>query len=164
VVVINRGSASSTTEEAIVDGDSDPSDIREPTYYEKILHITKPENITIYGYPVDVFPPTDFHTATYFRDPTSGNEYIFIIGGLGYPHSASRERTDIYRLDLGDFNMQRLETTGTKPPGGTDQHNAQLVHGGNSAEPAIRVTNKHGKVFTLFINKLVWTLHGSAPA
>jgi hypothetical protein len=118
-----------------------------------------PEDITIYGYPVDIFPPTDFHTSTYFCDPISGQEVIFIIGGLGYRDSASQGRTDVYRLNLSDLSIQRLETSGAKPPGGTHNHVAELVHGHNSTESAIKITTKDGRDFFLLLNKLEWISH-----
>jgi hypothetical protein len=75
-----------------------------------------PEEIDIYGYPTDVFLPTDFHTATYYKDETSGNEYIYIIGGLGYKDSPHRHTTLTHRLDLSDFSIRRMETSGDAPP------------------------------------------------
>ncbi|CAM6095892.1 unnamed protein product [Calypogeia fissa] len=120
-----------------------------------------PECITIYGYPVDVFPPTDFHTSTYFRDPKSGKEFIFIIGGLGYMGSASRDRTDVYRLDLSDFSIKKMETSGSKPARGIDDHTAKLIDdedGGSGAE--IMITTKVGQVFSLVIDRLEWISHG----
>jgi hypothetical protein len=143
----------------LVDGYSYPLATRKPTYDDMPLT----EDINIYGYPVEVFPPTDFHTSTYFCDPKSGKESIFIIGGLGYRYNASRDRTDVYRLDVSDFSMQRLETTGTKPSGGTHEHYAQLVGGGHGTEPAIRISTKDGKGFSLLINTLEWVSHGSVP-
>ena len=89
-------------------------------------------------YPVDVFPPTDFHTSTFYMDPTTAKEYILIIGGLGYVDQASRERTDIYRLDLNDFSMHRVETSGAGPIGGTYNHKAELLNEGE--QPVIKIT------------------------
>src|ERR1700761_816760 len=117
-----------------------------------------PECITIYGYPLDVFPPTDFHTSTYFVDQKCGDEYIYIVGGLGYTGAASRERTDVYRLDLSDFSIHHLETSGAKPAGGTQRHEAQLIDEEGS-EPSIKITTTQGEVFSLLINSLEWTSH-----
>jgi len=47
-------------------------------YNDVVIHDGKGD-FQIYGYPKDVFPPTDFHTSTLV-----GNE-IYIIGCLGYP-------------------------------------------------------------------------------
>jgi hypothetical protein len=126
--------------------------------------VIAPENITIYGYPLDVFPPTDFHTSTYVWDPRSGKEFIYIIGGLGYESSASRDRTDVYRLDLRDFSIQRLETIGARPLGGTHRHNAELYHSVYDAEPRIKITTEDGRQFSLLTNTLEWISHGSSLA
>ena len=78
-----------------------------------------PANIDIYGYPTDVFPGTDFHTATYVKHeggPGGGGEYIYIIGGLGYRDSPHRAGTLVHRLDLGDFSIRRVGTSGEAPP------------------------------------------------
>jgi hypothetical protein len=77
-----------------------------------------PDEIDMYGYPTDIFPPTDHHTATYHKDENSGKEYIYIIGGSGYKGGPHREATLTHRLDLQDFSIQRMETTGEKPPPG----------------------------------------------
>ena len=125
------------------------------------------------SYPVDVFPPTDFHTSTFFADPTTGKEHVFIIGGLGYPDQSSRDRTDIYRLDLSDFSINRLEASGTGPRGGTFGHTAELIN--EHEDLAIRITTEEGqessaatiegnglgttkesKVFTLRIREMRW--------
>jgi hypothetical protein len=123
--------------------------------------INAPEDIIIYDYQVDVFPPTDFHTSTYFWDPISGQEVIVIIGGLGYKDGASRDRTDVYRLDLSDFSMQRLDTSGANPPGGVHGHGAKLVYGLYNTEPTIKITTKDGRDVSLLLNKLEWISHGS---
>ena len=47
--------------------------------------------------------------------PTS---YIYIIGGVGYPGGPHRQTMITHRLDLKDFRIQRMETTGDKPPPG----------------------------------------------
>lgn len=73
-------------------------------------------DIDIYCYPHDVFLPTDFHTATYVKDERGDKEYIYIIGGLGYHRGPHRTATLTHRLDLDDFSMQRMETSGDEPP------------------------------------------------
>ena len=125
------------------------------------------------SYPVDIFPPTDFHTSTFFADRTTGKEYMFIIGGLGYADQPSRDRTDIYRLDLSDFSIHRLKVSGRGPPRGTCKHKAELVN--EHEDPAIRITAgedeqsstatlgvkelgtaKESNVFTLRIRDMRW--------
>ena len=63
----------------------------------------------ILGYPKEVFPPTDFHSATLV------GEYIYIIGNLGYPNDRNYNETPVYRLHHGTFKIEKVETTGDKP-------------------------------------------------
>ena len=93
--------------------------------------------LTTDSYPVIVFPPTDFHTSTYYADPLTDREWIFIIGGLGY---TLRNRTDVYKLDLTSFRIQRVETSGTGPVGGTHDHKAKLLI--ENGQPVIRITTR----------------------
>ncbi|KAL2167997.1 hypothetical protein VTG60DRAFT_532 [Thermothelomyces hinnuleus] len=110
---------------------------REEELGENLMNATSaagadPADIDIYGYPTEVFPGTDFHTATYVREEGSdGKEYIYIIGGLGYITSPHRAATMTHRLDLQDYTIQRIETTGEAPPplaGSKKEQKAQL-HG-----------------------------------
>ncbi|KAF2123192.1 hypothetical protein BDV96DRAFT_562093 [Lophiotrema nucula] len=91
----------------------------------------------IYSYPEDVFPPTDFHTATYVPDLNA----IFIIGCLGYggkKSKASTERgeTPVYRLDVGTWKITKVDTAG-EGPGWIRSHMASLECG-----EEIRVSGK----------------------
>lgn len=88
---------------------------------------SNPNDITIYGYPEHVFPPTDFHTATYVKNDENEDEFIYIIGGLGYMNSSHRKETLVYRLHLSDFSIQRIKTTGNGPKGCTQRHHATLI-------------------------------------
>jgi len=81
--------------------------------------------IDILGYPRDVFPPTDFHSAT-----VVGNQ-IVMIGNLGYPDQRKSGVTQIMILDLANFEMSRQETIGT-PPGWINRHRATLSEDGGS--------------------------------
>lgn len=77
-----------------------------------------------------------------------------MIGGLGYASQASRQQTDVYQLDLTDFSMQRLDTIGRGPIGGTHHHKAELV--GEQEQAAIKITTEEIKVFTLRIHDMRW--------
>ena len=68
----------------------------------------------------------------------TGKESIFIIGGLGYPDQASRDRTLVHQLDLREFSIRQVETCGAGPDGGTHGHKAQLVD--QHEQAAIRIT------------------------
>lgn len=76
--------------------------------------------IEIYGYPRDVFPPTDFHSATLVGDA------IILIGSLGYMNERDAPRTPVYRLDLLTYRIERLDT-GRPNPGWIYGHTAELV-------------------------------------
>lgn len=77
-----------------------------------------------------------------------------MIGGLGYAGQASRHQTEVYQLDLTDFSIQRLDTTGVGPIGGIDHHKAELV--GEQEQAAIKITTEESKVFTLRIHDMKW--------
>jgi hypothetical protein len=61
--------------------------------YNDVVVFGPKDRIAVYGYPREIFLPTDFHTATVF-----GNR-IIIVGGLGYPD---------YALDVGSGVWRRL--------------------------------------------------------
>lgn len=71
----------------------------------------------ILAYPHEVFPPTDFHTATLVGDA------IYIIGTLGYPDHRHVELTPVYRLDLQTWEISTVATVG-EPPGWISRHRA----------------------------------------
>jgi hypothetical protein len=75
--------------------------------------------IDIFGYPRDVFPPTDFHSATLV-----GNR-IVIIGNLGYPEDRQPTITQVLMLDLKTFAVTRVHTS-EMAPGWLHRHRAKL--------------------------------------
>jgi hypothetical protein len=85
--------------------------------------------IEVYGYPRDVFQPTDFHSAT----AVGGN--IIVVGNLGYPDDRRVGVTPVYSLDLSTWSMTFIETRGDGP-GWIHKHSASLVAG----EPEIMIT------------------------
>jgi hypothetical protein len=74
----------------------------------------------IYGYPREVFPPTDFHTATQV------GEWLYIVGSLGYQQDRRPGETPVYRLSLEDYRIEAIETSGEKP-GWISRHKASRV-------------------------------------
>ena len=74
--------------------------------------------IDIHGYPEDVFPPTDFHTATLMGDE------VIVIGSLGYQGHRVFGSTPVFSLSLADFSMRQLQIAGT-PPGWIYEHRAR---------------------------------------
>jgi hypothetical protein len=73
--------------------------------------------IEIFGYPEDVFPPTDFHSATLVEGQ------VWIIGNVGYPQQRRPGITPVHRLSLDTFAIESVTTTGD-PPGWIHRHTA----------------------------------------
>lgn len=77
--------------------------------YNDVIVRNRDGGIWIYGYPPEIFPPTDFHTATYY-------DYgVFIIGNLGYLDARRWRETPVYRLDLANFSIDKVHTKGEGP-------------------------------------------------
>jgi ankyrin repeat protein len=74
---------------------------------------------TIYGYPKAIFPPTDFHTATLIDD------WIYIIGNLGYGRDRIIGETPVYRLNCTTLAIEAVVTQGDSP-GWISRHHAVL--------------------------------------
>ncbi len=87
--------------------------------YNDVVVLGSAGEIEIYGYPEEVFPPTDFHTATLVR-----NE-IILIGSIGYKDERRYGSTPVYRLDLTDYHMTELASSGDMP-GWISKHTARL--------------------------------------
>ncbi len=81
--------------------------------------------IEVYGYSREVFPPTDFHSATL------DGERIVVIGCLGYPTQRVPGETPVYALDTGTFAFTKLTTTGDAP-GWIFEHTATRSDDGRS--------------------------------
>jgi hypothetical protein len=81
--------------------------------------------IKIFCYPRDVFPPTDFHSATLV------DNRIIMVGSLGYPEQRKPGITQVLILDLGTLMISGAKTLGT-PPGWLHRHEARLSENGES--------------------------------
>jgi len=80
--------------------------------------------IEIFGYPEEVFPPTDFHTATVI-----GGRFIWIIGCLGYYGKRRYGETPVYRLDTESYQMEKMRIKGDSP-GWIYEHTAKTLSSG----------------------------------
>jgi hypothetical protein len=81
--------------------------------------------LDIYGYPKEVFPPTDFHSAT------AVGEKIVLIGSLGYMKERKPGVTQVLSLELPTMTISELKTNGN-PPGWISSHKAELVDQGRA--------------------------------
>lgn len=102
-------------------------------------------------YPEDVFPPTDFHTATLH------DNQIWLIGTLSYADRRQEGVTQVLRLDLTDFSIYPVETSGDLP-GWVFEHRACLrpdgiMVTGGLKEPGYRY-NEHS--YLLDLKTLIW--------
>jgi len=77
-------------------------------YNDVVVHKGNGE-FDIYIYPKEVFPPTDFHTATLV------DNHIYIIGNLGYQEDRIFGYTPVYRLNCETFKIEKIETRGQMP-------------------------------------------------
>jgi hypothetical protein len=81
--------------------------------------------IDIFGYPTDIFPPTDSHSATLAENR------IIIIGSIGYPEQRQPGKTRVSILDVETFRINSASTSGS-PPGWLHGHQASLTSDGQS--------------------------------
>lgn len=122
-------------------------------YNDVVVHDGRGE-FTIFGYPKDVFPPTDFHTATLVGG------WIYLIGSLGYLGERGHGRAQVLRLSVDDFHVERVETRGDDP-GWISKHRARLcgtaihVSGGKVDTEEVYVDNDHE--FVLDLGTHTWT-------
>jgi hypothetical protein len=93
--------------------------------YNDVTVINADGSIEIRGYARDVFPPTDFHSAT-----LAGNS-IVIIGCLGYPDQRIAGRTPVYQLALNTMTITPVESSG-EAPGWLQRHSAKLSDDGRA--------------------------------
>jgi ankyrin repeat protein len=77
-------------------------------YNEVVIH-DRSGSFEIMGYPEDVFPPTDFHSATLIKG------IVYIIGRLGYQGTREFGTTPVYRLDCRTWKIEPVKTRGDNP-------------------------------------------------
>ncbi|MCC9604992.1 ankyrin repeat domain-containing protein [Blastopirellula sp. JC732] len=88
--------------------------------YNDVVLFDGAGDFTIFGYPAELFPPTDFHSATLVGD------VIYIIGSLGYYGSRIYGTTPVYRLCCKSWSIESVVTSG-ECPGWIHKHRALLV-------------------------------------
>jgi hypothetical protein len=77
-------------------------------FNDVVVYYPQSQSYELYRYPMDVFPPTDFHTATLLGDS------IWIIGNLGYMQDRG-DVTPVYRLELDTLAIHKVEIDGDNP-------------------------------------------------
>jgi hypothetical protein len=104
--------------------------------YNDVTVLDGEGGVAHYLYPREVFPPTDFHSATLLGD------VILLIGSLGYAEDRREGETQVLRLSVADFSIAPVDTTGDNP-GWINRHQAVLEGGrivvsGGKVEPGYR--------------------------
>lgn len=110
--------------------------------YNDVIVKSPDGHTSIYGYPKEVFPPTDSHSATLIDGK------IYIIGCIGYPEQRNFADTPVYVLSLDDYSISRFETSGT-PPNWLYKHSARFVREENT------IYCEGGKIENIEISELV---------
>lgn len=77
--------------------------------YNDVVVIGPDNTVDFCCYRKSDFPPTDFHTATLVGDK------IFIIGSLGYPEERNPGDTQLYSLNLTNFEIHKLDSSRISP-------------------------------------------------
>lgn len=91
--------------------------------YNDVLIHEQDGKFQIMSYPEKVFPPTDFHSATYL------NGFIYVVGGLGYSGSRQFGTTPIYQLNCETWKIESVASTGNNP-GWIYEHKARFDDSG----------------------------------
>lgn len=91
--------------------------------YNDVIVTDADGNTEVFGYPDDVFPPTDFHTATLVDDR------IVLIGNASYPDFRKHD-AQVMLLDTDSYAFQRLEMKGEGPLW-LSKHSAHLSEDGS---------------------------------
>ena len=102
--------------------------------YNDVIVVNPDNSIEFYCYPKKDFPPTDFHSATLL------DNQILIIGSLGYPEERIIDNTQLYLLNLENFKIEKVNSSGNSP-GWIHEHRAIL----SSDKKFITVTK--GKIY-----------------
>ncbi len=125
-------------------------------YNDVVVHNPN-DTIDIYGYPKDIFPPTDFHTATRV------DNHIYIIGNLGYLESRQPGFTPVFSLNIENYKISRIKTSGSHP-GWIYQHkavflknqNAIVISDGNMYCDKKKTYFENTDTWELSLNELAW--------
>ncbi len=101
--------------------------------YNDIIVRHPDERIEILGFPENVFPPTDFHSASLVDGK------IILIGNLGYPEHRKSGETQILVIDPITWEIKKQPSTG-QSPGWLHDHQATVEEGS--------ITVTRGEVWT----------------
>jgi hypothetical protein len=133
-------------------------DYYDPDFYDVVVFQPDGE-IEIYGYPREVFPPTDFHTATLLEDR------IIVVGCLGNANDRQPGFTPVYLVDTRSYRISELITSGMAP-GWIYEHAAEVstediihIRGGQivAVKNGKQRSTRNNEEFSLNLKTGVWT-------
>lgn len=131
-------------------------DSYDPQFYIYNDVIVKHPNgeIQFFGYPREVFSPTDFHSATLI------DKDIWIVGSIGYFQQRNFESTQIYKLNIESYQITKVETANS--PGWISRHQAHfeknkiVISGGQIDKHDDLPLTENIDTWSLDINTLEW--------
>lgn len=87
--------------------------------YNDVVVVGSAGDVAIFAYPTEIFPATDFHSATLVDDS------LVLIGNLGYQDARRPGHTQVLQLELDTWKITNIETPGDMP-GWIHGHQAEL--------------------------------------
>jgi hypothetical protein len=130
--------------------------------YNDVVVVLPDGEIEIRGYPITVFPPTDFHSATLV------DRSIYVIGNLGHTATRSNRIEVVYMLDTTSFAFSSAKTTGDLPDWLHD-HKAELlkdsirISGGKIEIPNRETLVENLNTWELSLSSMSWKLVHRQP-
>lgn len=114
-------------------------DFYEPDFciYNDVVVFTSSNDVEIYGYPEEIFPPIDFHTATLAQNQ------LFLIGSLGYLNARHIGETPVRVVDLSTYRISTMQTSGDAP-GWIHRHAAEFDASGVITVRAGQIVREQG--------------------
>lgn len=89
------------------------------TIYNDVIVVDPDGSVSVFGYPQEDFPPTDFHSATLCAGE------VVIIGSVGYEDRRGYGSTPVHVLSLETMAIRPVATQGGGP-GWISRHTARL--------------------------------------
>ena len=120
-----------------------------------MVFVDENRNVSIFGYPVEIFSPVCKHSATVY------GHYLYIIGGM-HKLQKNEEHTmfkmKVYRLNLHDFKIAEMETNNEKIFTLYD-HKAKLKKNRIVIQHGYNLANvKNHNKYVYYINKNKWII------
>lgn len=124
--------------------------------YNDVVIVHPDGQFEVLIYPENIFPPTDFHSATLV-----GNK-IILIGSTGYMDQRHADKTQVLKLNTETLVIEAVSTSGENP-GWISRHEAEyigdntiLILGGSILQPDEQGFIPNTKMFELNLDNRTW--------